>query len=155
MLTPGFFVWDDREAAREVVAAQYRAATGGLETGGAPLIVAGFSQGGGLAVDLALDDAPAPVAGLLALSAGVEDLEAAPDPARLRRAGERGLRGRLVAGAEDEALEGARALAAAAGAAGLEWPLTELAGAGHRMPPAADLVCCSPSSPPSWTDDPG
>ena len=48
---------------------------------------------------------------------------------------ERGLRGRLVAGKQDEALEGARALAAAASAAGLHWPLTELAGAGHQMPP--------------------
>ena len=135
VLTPGFFVWDDRVTARLTVAAQYRAATGELETAGAPLIVAGFSQGRGLAVDLALDGAPEPAAGLLALSTGVEDLEAAPDQGRLRRAAERGLRGRLVAGAEDEALAGARALAAATGAAGLEWPLTELAGGGHRMPP--------------------
>jgi predicted esterase len=134
MLTPGFFVWDDRVAARQTVAEQYRTATAGLETGGAPLILAGFSQGGGLAVDLALEGAPAPAAGLLALSTGVEDLEAAPDPARLRRAAKRGMRGRLVAGAEDEALKGARALAAAADAAGLEWPLAELAGGGHRMP---------------------
>jgi predicted esterase len=134
-LTPGFFVWDDRALARQTVATQYRAASGELETGGAPLIVAGFSQGGGLAVDLALDGALAPIAGLLALSTGIEDLEAAPDPARLRRAAERGLRGRLVTGAEDEALDGSRALAAAAGAAGVQWPLTELAGGDHRMPP--------------------
>ena len=137
MLTPGFYVWDDRVAARQAVAAQFRATTDDLEAGDAPLIVAGFSQGGGLAVDLALDDARAPAAGLLALSTGVEDLEAEPDPARLRRAAERGLRGRLLAGAKDEALEGAQALAAVADAAGLKWPLTVLALGGHRMPRAA------------------
>ena len=141
--TPGFFVWDDRETALAEVAAQYRRAcdpvSHGAGSGGAsaapPLLLAGFSQGGGLAVDLAIDAEPAPSAGFLAVSAGVEDLAEALGPDRLAPAAARGLRGRLLVGDCDEALDGARLLAEAAGAA-LSCALTVRPGAGHEMPEA-------------------
>jgi predicted esterase len=145
-LTPGFFVWNDRATARRTIADQYRLAGAQLTPAGVPpedvpLVVAGFSQGGGLAVDLAVDGAPAPAAGFLAVSSGLDDLEAPPDAARLRRAVARGLRGRLVVGGADAALESARGLAAAAAGAGLSCPLTVLPGAGHQMPdPASGLL---------------
>jgi predicted esterase len=139
--TPGFFVWDDRDAALGTIAAQYETASERLAAQGAPLVVAGFSQGGGLAVDLAIDGAPAPSLGFFAVASGLEDLASPPSADRLRRAAGRGLRGRLVIGAADEALEGARDLATAAAAAGMDCPLTVLPGAGHRMPdPGSGLL---------------
>jgi predicted esterase len=138
--TPGFFVWDDRQTARAEVAAQFRRACGlasdgaGPGVAAAPLLLAGFSQGGGLAVDLAIDAEPAPSAGFLAVAAGAEDLAEPPGPDRLAPAAARGLRGRILVGDRDEALDGARVLAAAAATAGLSWPLTVRPGAGHEMP---------------------
>ena len=49
------------------------------------LLLAGFSQGGGLAVDLAIDAEPAQCAGFLAIATGVEDLAEPPTPDRLAR----------------------------------------------------------------------
>ena len=132
--TPGFFVWDDRAAARAAVAAQVRRALGRLHAGEAPLVLAGFSQGGGLAIDLALDGDPLQAAAGLALSSGAEDLEAPPTTPRLRAATGRGLRIRLVAGERDAALPGARGLAAALAGAGIDCPLLVVPGAGHEMP---------------------
>lgn len=138
---PGFFVWDDRVAARSAVASQYEESRERISLPDVPLVLAGFSQGGGLAIDLAIDEAPAPSAGFLALSAGLEDLEAPPDAVRLCRAAARGVRGRLVAGGADVALPSARDLVAAAGSAGLPCPLAVLPGAGHRMPdPGSGLL---------------
>ena len=80
-------------------------------------------------------------AGFLALAAGVEDLEEPPGPDRLAPAAARGLRGRLLVGDRDVALEGAQALAQAAAAAGLSCALTVRPGAGHEMPePPGELL---------------
>ena len=141
--TPGFFVWDDRETALAEVAAQFRRACGAVSDGAAapPLLLAGFSQGGGLAVDLAIDAEPAPCVGFLAVAAGTEDLVVPPGPDRLAPAAARGLRGRLLVGDRDEALSGAHALAEAGARAGLSWALTVRPGAGHEMPePPGELV---------------
>jgi predicted esterase len=131
--TPGFFVWDDRERALADVAAQARAAAI-LPSRPAPGIVAGFSQGGGIAVDLALDERPAAPAGFLAVSAGPEDLAGALTPERLQAAAARRVRGRLLAGERDDALDGARALARVLRDAGLCGELSVLRGLGHEMP---------------------
>ena len=151
-LTPGFFVWDDRGAARADVTAQYRRACDRVPDGGGsrgapaagptrPLLLAGFSQGGGLAVDLAIDAEPASSAGFLAIATGVEDLAEPPAPDRLTPAAARGLRGRLLVGDRDVALDGAHALAQAAAGAGLSWALTVRPGAGHELPePPGELL---------------
>jgi predicted esterase len=133
-LTPGFFVWDDREAARRKAGVQVRETVGWPGTGGPPLLLAGFSQGGGLALDLALDGLPEPAAGALALSSGLEDLASSPTTDRIRAAADRGLRVRLVAGERDEALPGARELAGILAAAGVPCPLSVVPDAGHWMP---------------------
>ena len=137
--TPGFFVWDDRETARADVTAQLRSAPGsGQRRTSAdrvpPLLTAGFSQGGGLAVDLAIDADPVTSVGFLAVAAGAEDLAALPDRDRLVAAAARGLRGRLLVGDRDDALAGAGALSDAAVGAGLACSLTIRPGAGHEMP---------------------
>jgi predicted esterase len=139
-LSPGFFVWDDREIARADVTAQFcraHALLPDLTEAAAPppLLVAGFSQGGGLAVDLAVDAEPAPSVGFLAIAVGVEDLAPPPpNPDRLASGAARGLRGRLLVGDEDEALAGAHALAEVADACGLKCALTVRPRAGHEMP---------------------
>jgi len=99
-----------------------------------PLLTAGFSQGGGLAVDLAIDADPVTSVGFLAVAAGAEDLAALPDRDRLVAAAARGLRGRLLVGDRDDALAGAGALSGAAVGAGLACSLTIRPGAGHEMP---------------------
>jgi predicted esterase len=138
--TPGFFVWDDRARARADVAAQFAAACGGPQpegdeaAAGRPLLIAGFSQGAGVAVDLAVDGLPAPAAGFLAVAGGLEDLGETPAAPRLAAAAARGVRGRLLAGEHDEGLEDIRGLAQVLTEAGLTGGLTELCGLVHEMP---------------------
>ncbi len=138
---PGFCVWDDRGRALDDVTAQLAAARptlgGGTAGDGAsapPLVMAGFSQGGGVAVDLAIDGLPAPPQGVLALAAGLDDLAEPPVAARLSAAGARGLRARLLAGEGDDALDDVRRLARVLEQAGTGGVLTVLPDLGHEMP---------------------
>ena len=138
--TPGFCVWDDRDVARREVLDQLRRAVAHRGLAAAPLLTAGFSQGAGLAVELALDDGLATTsdgfsaAGFLAVAGGVKDAEPPPNGARFAAAAGRGMRGRVLVGDRDGALEDAHELAAAATAAGLRCVLTVTPGAGHEMP---------------------
>ena len=134
MPTPGFFVWTDRETATADIEAVWSEAETAHGVAGLPLVAAGFSQGGGLAVELALAGRPVPAAALLALSAGTPE-DVTPDPEAAARAAARGLRGRLIVGERDEhALPQARELARRLGEAGLECPLTIEPGLAHEPP---------------------
>jgi predicted esterase len=127
---PGFFVWDDRERALADVAAQLEA----VWDHAAPLALAGFSQGGGVAVDLAVAGLPAPACCVLAISTGLDDVAWPPPPGSLSAAVSRGLRARLVAGDGDDALEDMRRLARVLAEAGLDGRLTVLPGMSHEVP---------------------
>ena len=76
-----------------------------------PLALAGFSQGGGIAVDLAVAGLPAPACCVLAISSGLDDLARPPGADRLSAAAARGVRARLLAGEGDDALDDVRRLA--------------------------------------------
>ena len=128
---PGFFVWDDRERAQADATAQLAAVVSRVE-GDPPLVVAGFSQGGGVAVDLALAGLPA--AAVLAVATGLDDLAGPPAPERLQAAASLGLRARLLAGERDEGLADARRLSEVLAGAGLDGRLTVLPGIGHEAP---------------------
>lgn len=138
---PGFFVWDDRERALQDVARQL-AVPGAGPPG--PLVAAGFSQGGGVAVDLALAGLCAPVAtsmAVLALAAGLGDLAAPPAAGRLDAAAARGLRVRLLVGAQDEDADDAQRLARVLSRAGLGARLTLVPGLAHEVPePPGELL---------------
>lgn len=127
---PGFFVWDDRERALEDVAGQLEAAWDHTT----PPALAGFSQGGGVAVDLALAGLPAPACGVLAISAGLDDITGPPPVDSLAAAASRGLRARLLVGDGDDALEDVRRLARVLSRAGLDGRLTVLPGVSHEVP---------------------
>ena len=134
MPSPGFFVWTDREAALADIEAVWSASEADHGLAGLPLVIAGFSQGGGLAVELALDGRPAAAAAFLALSAGTPE-DVTPEPGAAALAADRGLRGRLIVGERDEhAVPQARELARRLGEAGLDCPLTLEPGLAHELP---------------------
>jgi hypothetical protein len=146
---PGFFVWDDRERAVADIAAQVAVAGGPAGGRPATLLLAGFSQGGGIAIDLAVDGLPAPAAGfapahpagVLAVAAGLEDLAEPPSARRLAPAAARGLRAQLLVGDGDDAADDVRGLADALARGGLAERLTVLPGLLHEMPePPGELL---------------
>ena len=129
---PGFFVWDDRARALRDVDVQLAGVL--RRAPGAPLVLAGFSQGGGIAVDVGLAGRPAPAAAVLALAAGLDDLEGPPAGDRLAAAAAAGLRVRLLVGEQDDALDDVRGLADVVAGAGLDGGLALLPGLGHEVP---------------------
>jgi predicted esterase len=79
-LTPEFFVWDDRERARDDVARAVSHSCAPWNVDERRSLCAGFSQGGGLAVSWALAGGPLRTGAFLALGTGLSDV--APDALR-------------------------------------------------------------------------
>jgi len=136
-LTPEFFVWDDRERARDDVAHALSPLCEHGRIDERRSLYAGFSQGGGLAVSWALAGGPLPTAAFLALGTGLSDV--APGAlGALDQAAARGARGRLIVGDADEALDDARALHEALAHAGVACELAVVPGLGHDLPDDLD-----------------
>jgi len=132
-LTPEFFVWDDRERARDDVARALSRSCAPWNVDERRSLYAGFSQGGGLAVSWALAGGPLRTGAFLALGTGLSDV--APDaPRALDQAAARGARGRLIVGAADEALDDAHALHEALRRDGVSSDLQVVSGLGHDLP---------------------
>jgi predicted esterase len=132
-LTPAFFVWDDRERARDDVARALSRLGEHRRVDARRSLYAGFSQGGGLAVSWALAGGPLRDGAFLAVATGLSDVD--PDALRsLDQAAARGARGRLIVGDADAALDDARALQAALSGAGVTSELSVVPGLGHDLP---------------------
>ncbi len=132
-LTPAFFVWDDRERARDDVARALSPLHKRRRVDERRSLYAGFSQGGGLAVSWALAGGPLRTEAFLAIGTGLSDV--APDAlGTLDQAAARGARGRLIVGDTDEAFDDARALHDALRDAGVASDLQVVPGLGHDLP---------------------
>jgi predicted esterase len=131
--TPRFFVWDDRERARDDVARALSSLRRTWHVDEERSLYAGFSQGGGLAVSWALTEGPLEARAFLAFAAGLSDV--APEALRsLDQATARGVRGRLVVGDADEALDDARDLHETLRAGGVPCTLDIVPGLDHDLP---------------------
>lgn len=94
----GGYAWEDRVQAESEITAHYRALAEKFTLEPGRVLLAGFSQGGGLAISLALKQS-IPAAGFLSVApflAGIEDLEPFP-----RLAEEARPRGYLITGGQD------------------------------------------------------
>jgi predicted esterase len=131
--TPEFHVWTDRAAADRDIAAALGALRAAFAVDERRIVVAGFSQGGGLAVSCALTGRVVPATGFAAFGAGVDDVDAGALEHAAAAAG-RGVRGALLVGSEDEALPAARALHETLSRAGLTCTLQVVPGLVHEMP---------------------
>jgi predicted esterase len=134
--SPEFFVWDDRERARDDVAHALSRLRERRPFDERRSLYAGFSQGGGLAASWALTAGPLRATTFLALGAGLSDV-AADALESLDQAAARGARGRLIVGDVDEALDDAQALYETLVRSGVACDLQIVPGLGHDLP--ADL----------------
>jgi predicted esterase len=132
-LSPGFFVWDDRERARDDVARALSRVRTRRSLDERRSLYAGFSQGGGLAVSWALGAGPLRSTTFLALGTGFGDV-AAEALESLDEAAARGARGGLIVGDADDSLDGARALHESLVRGGVACDLEVVPGLGHDLP---------------------
>ena len=95
---PGAYAWDDQEKARDQVLAQFESLCTGYPVDRSRVIVGGFSQGGALAMRLALTGS-LPARGFLSIVPGMIEQELLTEWAGARR--EVPVRGYIVAGGRD------------------------------------------------------
>jgi pimeloyl-ACP methyl ester carboxylesterase len=133
---PEEFTWDEPDGAERDVGRAFDLAfsrfEAQVESGRRCVVLAGFSQGGRIALDYALRGTPVPVTGYLGVGPGIND----PDGlARLARgASERGLRAAFIVGDRDSLLDPVEKVHASLLEAGLASVLDIVPGLGHWFP---------------------
>jgi predicted esterase len=130
---PHGFSWDDPQIAEEELADAYADLRGTYRPNAGKIVLAGFSQGGALAVSLALRGEPFPSCGFIAVSPAF-DMDDDQVQASLRMAGQRGVRGFIVSGEQDPALVRTRALHGDMIRFGIPCELEVRTGLGHAFP---------------------
>ncbi len=127
----GTFAWKDSEKAEREVQAAYEHICDTLVFDTNRVILAGFSQGGALAISLALKG-KIPTVGFLAVAPAFREKEVARLP--MRSAGKRGIRGYVLTGEKDFGLPRIKEFNRKARAEGLECKLSVEPGLGHGFP---------------------
>jgi predicted esterase len=140
------FGWDDRERARDEVAAAYVELCTTEAFDPRKVILAGASQGAALAMRLALAGDLVPATGFIAVVPAIRDPEElAPE---IEAGARRGIRGWLLTGERDESRHAIEGLHARLTQAGVSCRLEVVPGLGHdfpadfagRLPAAIDFV---------------
>ena len=129
--SPTGFCWTDTERARREVMEIFEGILVEWSVDSKRVVVGGFSQGGNLAIDLAVEGL-LPVAGFLALnpsSPWKEDGRTPPERAP------RGLRGVVITGKEDELYPMQRELKKTLKGMGIALRFEAVSGVGHALPP--------------------
>jgi predicted esterase len=126
------FGWDDRELAFREISDAYRRLCETERFDPARVIVGGVSQGGSLALMLALTGEVVPAAGFVAVVPAMRDADALDESVAI--AARRGVRGWLISGERDHGREQAEALHATLVGAGVACRLELVAGMGHDLP---------------------
>jgi predicted esterase len=125
--------WDDDLAASRDVALAVEEASGSRSVADGTVILAGASQGGMRAVEMALRGRPVSATGFIGVAAGLAD------PDLVEQAGpgaaHRGLRGWLLTGTRDAARQAVETLHAQLGEEGIPCRLDVLPEQGHTFPP--------------------
>jgi predicted esterase len=119
--SPRYRSWPDEGIAHREIAAAIAEAPAGLA--GGPLVAAGFSAGGRVALRWALTARPVPVSGVVAVAPAMQDQQPPQPAAPLSPA-------TLVVGADDDLAEQVRLLAAQLP----DFQLNVRLGHGHRVP---------------------
>jgi predicted esterase len=128
----GGFGWTDRERARKELAAHWEKLKSEKRVDPKRVILAGASQGGALAMELALSGEPIPVLGFIAVVPAIRDPRGLAELAK--GAVKRGVRGMVITGEYDHFRSTAEAFHAYAQEAGLRCTLEVVPGLGHDFP---------------------
>jgi len=128
----GMYTWDDSTQAKEDVAWAYKEVLRSQPVDPDRVVLAGISQGGALALALALQSELLSVCGFVAVIPSVTLAEEALDHAR--EAARRGVRGWIISGEKDPRCARVRDLHAKLVQAGLVCHLEVLPNLGHEIP---------------------
>jgi acetyl esterase/lipase len=126
------FGWTDRERARKELAAHWEKLKSEKRVDPKRVIIAGASQGGALAMELALSGEPIPVLGFIAVVPAIRDPRGLAELAK--GAAKRGVRGMVITGEYDHFRSTAEAFYTYAQEAGLRCTLEVVPGLGHDFP---------------------
>ena len=128
----GNFGWDNGDLARKELSAHWETLRRAYTFEQSCVILAGASQGGRLAIELALEGKPIPARGFIAVAPAIRDPEGLAQLAQ--SAAQRGLRGILIIGEHDHFLPATEKFWTYACAAGLPCELRKIPGLGHDFP---------------------
>jgi predicted esterase len=129
MLMPKVHCWDDAQKAEQDVLDQFEAICQEYPVNRERIVLGGFSQGGGLAVNLALQG-DVPAVGVIGVGSWWPEVT----PIAERAAQSRPIRGYFVTGSDDQILERAREIQAALTGASLKVQEEHHQGLGHAFP---------------------
>jgi predicted esterase len=127
------YSWNDPDRVASVLRRAWEEASEDLSTLGGAVVVAGFSQGGGLALRIALRQDPIPVRGAIGLGAtghhlhGLLDAATSPTGQPVRIC--------LIVGADDDARDGNEGLHAELRRAAIDVRLDVIPSLAHELPP--------------------
>lgn len=126
------FGWDDRERATREIAEAYERVRTTEQFDPDRVILAGASQGGAVALDMALSGAPVPVRGFILVVPAIRDLDASLSD--VQTAVQRGVRGWVVTGEADYGRDMAISLGKQLNELGIPCHVDVVPGLGHDFP---------------------
>lgn len=132
LFAPEAFCWDDWKKSKDEIIETYQKVISNDNLHKGPLIVAGASQGGKLAVELALEENSIPAKGFILIVPAVG--EANKYESMIKKALSRNLRGVVITGDQDPYFDEARGLCAAFEKYNFPYKLMISKGLGHSFP---------------------
>ena len=138
------YCWDDRDLAVQEIVAHWEQLKQDYPLDLQRVILAGASQGGRLAIELALAGEPIPARGLIAVVPAIREPEGLTTCAE--RAAKRGLRGWILTGEHDHFRPGAKRLCEFLREKGIPCEFVVIPGLGHDFPVPEDFGTRLPSA---------
>lgn len=126
------FGWNDGDLARRELAAHWEKLTREEQVDPKQVFIAGASQGGWLAIEIALARAPIPARGFIAVIPAIRDIQKLAEQAK--EAAKRGVRGVIITGEHDHFRSAVEDFFSQARNLGLRCELQVVRGLGHDFP---------------------
>lgn len=124
------YCWDDKEKACKEIKDAYEKVASEYSVDKENVIIGGFSQGGEMAIDIALNTSFLPIKGFIALNASEVEI----DIINIEKAHQKGIKGIIIAGEKDRKFEKQKEIANLFRKASLESRFVIEKGLGHWFP---------------------